>query len=114
MMAEGTDTGEMPSFDPSPSSEAKKRPTSSDGSEWCSVCVCCLEMTNSISGFLIYCLCFPVTSSYPNRPLHILYYTFVTILRCMQSSVIEGNVDLLILGQSKHIKLCQVCQAHEQ
>lgn len=30
-MAEGTDTGEMPSFDPSPSSEAKKRPTSSDG-----------------------------------------------------------------------------------
>ena len=33
VMAEGTDTGEMPSFDPSPSSEAKKRPTSSDGSE---------------------------------------------------------------------------------
>ncbi|XP_042349168.1 NF-kappa-B-repressing factor [Plectropomus leopardus] len=31
VMAEGTDTGEMPSFDPSPSSEAKKRPTSSDG-----------------------------------------------------------------------------------
>ncbi|XP_029298236.1 NF-kappa-B-repressing factor [Cottoperca gobio] len=30
-MAEGTDTGEMPSFDPSPSSEAKKRPISSDG-----------------------------------------------------------------------------------
>lgn len=30
-MAEGTDTGEMPSFDPSPSFEAKKRPTSSDG-----------------------------------------------------------------------------------
>ncbi|XP_049897487.1 NF-kappa-B-repressing factor [Epinephelus moara] len=30
-MAEGTDTGEMPSFDQSPSSEAKKRPTSSDG-----------------------------------------------------------------------------------
>lgn len=33
VMAEGTDTGEMPSFDPSPSSEAKKRPTSSDGSK---------------------------------------------------------------------------------
>lgn len=32
-MAEGTDTGEMPSFDPSPTSEAKKRPTSSDGRE---------------------------------------------------------------------------------
>ncbi|XP_032383726.1 NF-kappa-B-repressing factor isoform X1 [Etheostoma spectabile] len=31
VMAEGTDTGEMPSFDPNPSSEAKKRPTSSDG-----------------------------------------------------------------------------------
>ncbi|XP_072251496.1 NF-kappa-B-repressing factor isoform X2 [Leuresthes tenuis] len=30
-MAEGTDTGEMPSFDPSPSSEAQKRPFSSDG-----------------------------------------------------------------------------------
>uniref|UniRef100_A0A3Q1F190 NFKB repressing factor n=1 Tax=Acanthochromis polyacanthus TaxID=80966 RepID=A0A3Q1F190_9TELE len=30
-MAEGTDTGEMPSFDPSPTPEAKKRPTSSDG-----------------------------------------------------------------------------------
>lgn len=30
-MAEGTCTGEMPSFDPSPSSEAKKRATSSDG-----------------------------------------------------------------------------------
>ncbi|XP_040029251.1 NF-kappa-B-repressing factor isoform X1 [Gasterosteus aculeatus] len=28
-MAEGFDTGEMPSFDPSPSSDAKKRPTSS-------------------------------------------------------------------------------------
>lgn len=34
VMAEGFDTGEMPSFDPSPSSDAKKRPTSSsDGSE---------------------------------------------------------------------------------
>lgn len=33
VMAEGTCTGEMPSFDPSPSSEAKKRATSSDGSE---------------------------------------------------------------------------------
>lgn len=32
-MAEGTDTGEMPSFDPSPSFEAKKRRTSSDGRE---------------------------------------------------------------------------------
>lgn len=32
-MAEGTCTGEMPSFDPSLSSEAKKRPISSDGSE---------------------------------------------------------------------------------
>ncbi|XP_010793245.1 NF-kappa-B-repressing factor [Notothenia coriiceps] len=31
VMAEGTYTGEMPSFDSSPSSEAKKRPTSSDG-----------------------------------------------------------------------------------
>uniref|UniRef100_A0A3Q1B0L7 NFKB repressing factor n=1 Tax=Amphiprion ocellaris TaxID=80972 RepID=A0A3Q1B0L7_AMPOC len=31
VMAEGTDTGEMPSFDPSPTPEAKKRPTSSDG-----------------------------------------------------------------------------------
>ncbi|KAM9377220.1 NF-kappa-B-repressing factor [Pholidichthys leucotaenia] len=30
-MADRTDTGEMPSFDPSPSSEAKKRRTSSDG-----------------------------------------------------------------------------------
>ncbi|TNN63423.1 NF-kappa-B-repressing factor [Liparis tanakae] len=30
-MAQGTGIGEMPSFDPSPSSEAKKRPTSSDG-----------------------------------------------------------------------------------
>ncbi|KAM3612393.1 uncharacterized protein V6R79_007945 [Siganus canaliculatus] len=30
-MAEGTCTGEMPSFDPSPSSDAKKRPSSSDG-----------------------------------------------------------------------------------
>uniref|UniRef100_G3PZM9 NFKB repressing factor n=1 Tax=Gasterosteus aculeatus TaxID=69293 RepID=G3PZM9_GASAC len=29
VMAEGFDTGEMPSFDPSPSSDAKKRPTSS-------------------------------------------------------------------------------------
>uniref|UniRef100_A0A3Q0S428 NFKB repressing factor n=1 Tax=Amphilophus citrinellus TaxID=61819 RepID=A0A3Q0S428_AMPCI len=33
VMAEGTDTGEMPSFEPSPSSEAKKRHTSSDGRE---------------------------------------------------------------------------------
>ncbi|XP_041653829.1 NF-kappa-B-repressing factor [Cheilinus undulatus] len=32
-MAEGTDSGDMPSFDPSPSSEAKKRPISSDGRE---------------------------------------------------------------------------------
>lgn len=39
MMAEGTDTGEMPSFDPSPSSEAKKRPTSSDGSEYIDLCL---------------------------------------------------------------------------
>ncbi|XP_068181657.1 NF-kappa-B-repressing factor [Antennarius striatus] len=31
VMAEGTFTGEMPSFDPSPSSEAKKRHNSSDG-----------------------------------------------------------------------------------
>ncbi|XP_017263506.1 NF-kappa-B-repressing factor [Kryptolebias marmoratus] len=30
-MAEGIDSGEMPSFDPSPGSEAKKRPSSSDG-----------------------------------------------------------------------------------
>ncbi|XP_056295428.1 NF-kappa-B-repressing factor [Pseudoliparis swirei] len=30
-MAQGTGIGEMPSFGPSPSSEAKKRPTSSDG-----------------------------------------------------------------------------------
>lgn len=33
VMAEGTDIGEMPSFDPSPSADAKKRATSSDGSE---------------------------------------------------------------------------------
>lgn len=32
-MAEGTDIGEMPSFEPSPSSEAKKRHISSDGRE---------------------------------------------------------------------------------
>ncbi|XP_047441164.1 NF-kappa-B-repressing factor [Mugil cephalus] len=31
VMAEGTDIGEMPSFDPSPSGDAKKRATSSDG-----------------------------------------------------------------------------------
>ncbi|CAB1456238.1 unnamed protein product [Pleuronectes platessa] len=31
VMAEGRDSVEMPSFDPSPSSEAKKRPSSSDG-----------------------------------------------------------------------------------
>lgn len=32
VMAEGTDCGDMPSFDPRPTSEAKKRPFSSDGS----------------------------------------------------------------------------------
>lgn len=37
-MAEGTDFGEMPSSDPSPNFEAKKRSTSSDGSE------CCFEL----------------------------------------------------------------------
>lgn len=35
MMAEGTDPGEMPSFDQNPSFEAKKRRISSDGSECC-------------------------------------------------------------------------------
>lgn len=43
VMAEGTCTGEMPSFDLRACSEAKKRPFSSDGSEslfvtCCSVC----------------------------------------------------------------------------
>uniref|UniRef100_A0A3Q3IZE1 NFKB repressing factor n=1 Tax=Monopterus albus TaxID=43700 RepID=A0A3Q3IZE1_MONAL len=33
VMAEGTDTGEMHSFDPNPCPEAKKRPTSCDGGE---------------------------------------------------------------------------------
>lgn len=42
VMAEGTWTGEMPSFDPSPNFEAKKRHISSDGSEcpWLRVKVC--------------------------------------------------------------------------
>lgn len=47
VMAEGTCTGEMPSFDLSPSFEAKKRPNSSDGSEsssgFCAVCVSLLH-----------------------------------------------------------------------
>lgn len=42
-MAEGTQTGEMPSFDPSPGGyEAKKRPSSSDGSELSELC--CMSM----------------------------------------------------------------------
>lgn len=40
MMAEGTCTGEMPSFDLRACSEAKKRPFSSDGSEFLFV-MCC-------------------------------------------------------------------------
>lgn len=40
MMAEGTFTGEMPSFDLRACSEAKKRPFSSDGSEFLFVTCC--------------------------------------------------------------------------
>lgn len=56
VMAEGTDTGEMPSFEPSPSSEAKKRHISSDGSE-------CLSGLLSFSVSVLTCQSYSGTSA---------------------------------------------------
>ena len=46
VMAEGTDTGEMPSFDSNPGSEAKKRPISSDGSKRSGLFIMWLPLLN--------------------------------------------------------------------
>lgn len=73
-MAEGTCTGEMPSFDLRACSEAKKRPFSSDGSEFLFVMCCnvfflcvCLGLAlifirlfhDKCKMFLTLCLCNP-------------------------------------------------------
>lgn len=52
MMAE--DTGEMPSFDSSPSSEAKKRPISSDGSKGSGLFILWLPLLNDF--FVLMCV----------------------------------------------------------